>query len=90
MNEQEAKIKLLEDVRNLSDEEIDAVQGFVNYVMANPQRPKGFRPGYDTRGLEVVWRCGECGHTWEKREGTPETCPNCGAPKEAFYLVEED
>lgn len=36
------------------------------------------------------YQCTNCGHVIPKADGLPRTCPVCGAPKEAFFLVEED
>ena len=38
---------------------------------------------------ELMWRCSECGEMGEV-ESIPDTCPNCGAPKEALYYWTED
>jgi rubrerythrin len=42
--------------------------------------------------LELMWRCLRCGRLWPNREGEPlpDVCPNCGAPKTEFELIEED
>jgi len=34
------------------------------------------------------WRCQVCGYVYQGEEA-PDFCPVCGAPKEAFELVEE-
>jgi rubrerythrin len=40
---------------------------------------------------ELIWRCSDCGAVVAAREeGPPDACPDCGAPKEALYLVTED
>ncbi|MFB6309275.1 MAG: rubredoxin-like domain-containing protein [Haloarculaceae archaeon] len=38
---------------------------------------------------ELMWRCWECGAMGEI-EDIPETCPDCGAPKEDIYYWTED
>lgn len=45
---------------------------------------KEFGEGY------LMWRCSECGKMDELEHGLPESCPDCGAPKEAISAVEED
>ena len=44
----------------------------------------------DAGRMEIVWRCTDCGHVQARRDELPDGCPNCGAPREAFVLVEED
>jgi rubrerythrin len=86
-----ARTRLVEEIEALSDDEVEMVQDFVSYMKVNPEAARNCTSGFIESGeMEVVWRCMECGNTWHKSEGTPETCPNCGAPKVAFYLVEED
>lgn len=36
------------------------------------------------------YKCTNCGHIIPKEDALPQACPSCGAPKEAFFLVEED
>jgi rubrerythrin len=38
----------------------------------------------------LMWRCGECGEMGELEDGLPESCPECGAPREALSEVIED
>lgn len=38
----------------------------------------------------LMWRCLECGEMGEIDEGFPESCPNCGAPREDLTEVVED
>lgn len=38
----------------------------------------------------LMWRCLECGEMGELDEGLPESCPNCGAPREDLTEVTED
>ena len=40
--------------------------------------------------LELIWRCTECGYLQSRIETLPDECPNCGAEKESFVLVDED
>ena len=40
--------------------------------------------------MELVYRCLACGHVHPKGRDLPERCPDCGAPREEFVLVEED
>jgi len=39
---------------------------------------------------ELLWRCSKCGELIHRKEGLPEQCPSCGAPRQEFALVEED
>jgi rubredoxin len=45
---------------------------------------KEFGEGY------LMWRCTECGKMDELEDGMPDSCPDCGAPREALEGVEED
>jgi rubrerythrin len=47
-------------------------------------------PGQEFGEGYIMWRCTECGEMGELDEGFPETCPNCGAPKEAITKDRED
>ena len=52
-------------------------------------------PGKEIPGQEfgegyLMWQCGECGEMGELDEGLPETCPDCGAPKENMSYSTED
>ena len=39
---------------------------------------------------ELMWRCWECGEMGEIDDDIPDTCPDCGAPKEEIYYWTED
>lgn len=41
-------------------------------------------------GMELVWRCLECGHLLQRAASPPDRCPDCGAPREHFLLLTED
>ena len=41
-------------------------------------------------GMELVWRCGDCGHHVARPASPPQRCPDCGAPREHFVLLTED
>ncbi len=43
-----------------------------------------------TESMELVWRCTDCGYLLTRAEQLPDSCPDCGAPKEHFVLVTED
>jgi rubrerythrin len=45
---------------------------------------KEFGEGY------LMWRCSECGEMGDLESGMPDMCPECGAPEESIYAVEED
>ncbi|MEO8286344.1 MAG: CBS domain-containing protein [Chloroflexota bacterium] len=40
--------------------------------------------------MQLVWRCTDCGYLLTRAEQLPDSCPDCGAPKEHFVLVTED
>lgn len=47
------------------------------------------RAGHAFGEAELLWRCSECGAVGDIAE-IPETCPDCGAEKEAlFYWIED-
>ena len=48
------------------------------------------RSGHDFGEAELMWRCMVCGEMGEISEGLPDTCPNCGAEKEALMYWTED
>ena len=37
----------------------------------------------------LIWQCLSCGYTTPAKE-PPDQCPDCGASREEFVLVEED
>jgi hypothetical protein len=39
---------------------------------------------------ELTWGCYDCGEIGPLREGLPEECPSCGAPRTELYYREED
>jgi CBS domain-containing protein/rubredoxin len=41
-------------------------------------------------GMQLVWRCTDCGYLLTRAEQLPDQCPDCGAPRENFVLVTED
>jgi rubrerythrin len=43
-----------------------------------------------TDAMELIWRCGDCGHIVQQVASPPERCPDCGAPREHFFRVTED
>lgn len=38
----------------------------------------------------LMWECTECGKMGDLEDGLPESCPNCGAPREAIAEARED
>lgn len=54
------------------------------------EEPEVLPPEVRTAATELVWRCSNCGHLQLRSKGPPDRCPNCGAPREEFYLVTED
>lgn len=47
------------------------------------------RAGQGFGQAELMWRCVECGEMGEL-DGFPDSCPNCGAPKEDIMYWTED
>jgi predicted RNA-binding Zn-ribbon protein involved in translation (DUF1610 family) len=43
----------------------------------------------DVGEAELMWRCGSCGEMGDIAE-IPETCPDCGAAREAIYYYIDD
>jgi len=39
---------------------------------------------------QLMWRCTNCGEMGDIEEGLPDTCPNCGHPKEELEYWKED
>lgn len=59
--------------------------------MADEDEPEVLPPEVRTAATELIWRCSCCGFQQLRRDGgPPDRCPNCGAPREDFYLVTED
>jgi rubrerythrin len=47
------------------------------------------RAGHEFGQAELTWRCANCGAMGDIAE-LPETCPDCGAPREDIYYWTED
>ncbi|ELZ95217.1 small CPxCG-related zinc finger protein [Haloferax mucosum ATCC BAA-1512] len=47
------------------------------------------RAGHEFGEAELVWRCSDCGEVGEL-DDLPDSCPNCGAQREALYYWTED
>ncbi len=52
--------------------------------------PEILPPEVRTAATELIRRCSNCGYQRPRAEGPPDRCPDCGAPREEFYLVTED
>jgi len=37
----------------------------------------------------LIWQCLKCGYALVAKE-PPDRCPDCGAPREEFVLIDED
>lgn len=59
-------------------------------VTEEREEPEVLPPEVRTAATELVWRCSSCGYLRLRSQGLPESCPDCGAPREDFYLVTED
>ena len=57
---------------------------------AEEGQPEILPPEMRAAATELVWRCFRCGHLLVRRNGPPQSCPSCDAPREEFYLVTED
>jgi rubrerythrin len=58
--------------------------------MSDEDAPEVLSPETRTAATELVWRCSRCGLLRLRDDGPPDRCPDCGAPREDFYLVTED
>jgi rubrerythrin len=47
-------------------------------------------PGQEFGEGYLMWRCTECGEMGELEDGIPDSCPSCGAPREALINAQED
>jgi rubrerythrin len=45
--------------------------------------------GKEDKPRREVWQCLKCGYVCVSSD-PPEECPECGAPRESFLLLEED
>ncbi len=59
-------------------------------IVASEGQAKEELPGPEFGEGYLMWRCGECGEMGELDDSFPESCPNCNAPREVIYGVEED
>jgi len=85
------KERLLEEVADLQDEQVADLIAYADRLKEeSAQNRSSQNQGLDARGITLIWRCMECGYVQDKEEQLPEECPNCGSPKEAFLLIEED
>lgn len=48
------------------------------------------RAGHEFGEAELMWRCSNCGEMGDLDDDLPDTCPNCGVPKEDLYYWTED
>jgi rubrerythrin len=46
-------------------------------------------PGDAAMMLYLIWQCLKCGYALVAKD-PPDKCPDCGAPREEFVLIEED
>ena len=47
------------------------------------------RAGHEFGEAELIWRCSQCGAVGDL-DTYPESCPDCGAPREDLYYWTED
>jgi rubredoxin len=71
--------------------------GLSGVIVAPTGRSLAVTPAYKVepmiggmQGMELIWRCGDCGYVVHRPASPPDRCPDCGAPRENFYLVTED
>ena len=58
----------------------------------------GYRPDRDVvapisvrpNAMELLWVCGDCGQHYPRARECPDTCSECGAPRQHFYAPIED
>lgn len=48
------------------------------------------RSGHAFGAAELMWRCMTCGEMGPIRDGVPDGCPGCGAPREELMYWTED
>jgi len=48
------------------------------------------RSGHAFGEAELMWRCTNCGEMGQLEDSLPETCPNCGVPREQLMYWTED
>ena len=48
------------------------------------------RTGHEFGEGHLLWRCTQCGEMGEIDDGLPDTCPDCGSPREDLYYWTED
>lgn len=65
-------------------------EGFEAEAMNPDESEAEELPGQEFGEGYLMWRCDECGEMDELDDGMPESCPNCGAPREAIIFVQED
>jgi rubrerythrin len=60
--------------------------------MADEKQTKDLIPPVVGRaeGMSLMWRCSKCGAMGHRKDGVPEKCPECGAPKRCLVWEEED
>lgn len=82
------KEKLITALDEMQEEELEELATYVEQLKeeARIRQSGNLRAG----GMELIWRCTECGYLQTRVEQLPDHCPNCGAAKEAFVLVDED
>ncbi|WP_277542632.1 DUF7130 family rubredoxin-like protein [Haloarcula laminariae] len=79
-----------------SGEELGTIRGFDKhgFYVSVEDSIQSLTDDHRTTGAageaELMWRCWECGAMGEIDEDIPETCPDCGAPKEEIYYWTED
>lgn len=80
-----------------SGNELGQIRGFdaAGFFVSTREGVEGMsvehaRSGHDFGEAELMWRCTECGEMGSIDDGIPETCPNCGEPKEALMYWTED
>jgi len=48
------------------------------------------RAGHEFGEATLMWRCWDCGKMAQLEAELPESCPDCGAPREDLYFYTED
>jgi len=93
---EESTVKLGSPVYNADGEKVGTVRGFDEdgFFVTNREGAAEFtveheHTPHDLGEAELTWRCSDCGEVGDIEE-LPDSCPSCGAPREAIYYWTED
>ncbi|MFB6077853.1 MAG: rubredoxin-like domain-containing protein [Halarchaeum sp.] len=93
---EDSTVKLGTVVYNEDGEKVGTVRGFDEdgFFVTNREGAAAFtveheHTPHDLGEAELTWRCSDCGEVGDIEE-LPDSCPSCGAPREAIYYWTED